>query len=252
MEPHDKARGVELRNSSAVPSEELGHPVSAPATAAAAAGSAAASTRPAGVSSFVPDAFCCLHPLALEQRQQQGSGDWHLRATSKSVRSEADLRRWLSSPTHTQFLSFVGRLARHAAGKKTLPSLLYVKNSNNKPQIPSAGAASMAAGAAATTTTAASAADAAQVSVQSGARELLSGFVPFSELPANRACWALVEVLQQLLKWVDEIPPLEQPTRFGNQAFKTWCRRLEEVRWLGVHTPQHDLLRLCYGPHSTF
>jgi serine/threonine-protein phosphatase 2A activator len=38
----------------------------------------------------------------------------------------------------------------------------------------------------------------------------------------------MVALLDELLKWVDEIPPLQQPQRFGNQAFKTWYARLAE------------------------
>ncbi|CDJ30851.1 phosphotyrosyl phosphatase activator, putative [Eimeria mitis] len=162
-----------------------------------------------------------------EQRQQQGSGDWRLRATSKAVHSEADLRRWLSSQTHAQFLAFVGRLARHAAGKKTLPSLLSIDRIRSG----QGGAATEAGGCAAATASAAvsaAAGDADQASAQSGARSRLAAFLPFHQLPANKACWALLAVLQQLLQWVEEIPPVEQPTRFGNQAFKTWCNRLEE------------------------
>ena len=28
--------------------------------------------------------------------------------------------------------------------------------------------------------------------------------------------------------WIDEIPPLKTPQRFGNRAFADWTRRLEE------------------------
>jgi len=28
--------------------------------------------------------------------------------------------------------------------------------------------------------------------------------------------------------WIDEIPPIDQPQRFGNKAFRTWCGKLEE------------------------
>lgn len=35
-------------------------------------------------------------------------------------------------------------------------------------------------------------------------------------------------VLAKLDAWVDEIPPIEQPQRFGNRAFKDWLKRLNE------------------------
>lgn len=36
-------------------------------------------------------------------------------------------------------------------------------------------------------------------------------------------------LLDILAVWIDEIPPLTTPQRFGNLAFRTWGRRLEEV-----------------------
>lgn len=40
---------------------------------------------------------------------------------------------------------------------------------------------------------------------------------------------AIVDMLQVLNKWVDEIPPIQQPQRFGNQAFRTWYEKLKAV-----------------------
>ncbi|XP_065829499.1 serine/threonine-protein phosphatase 2A activator-like isoform X2 [Oscarella lobularis] len=37
----------------------------------------------------------------------------------------------------------------------------------------------------------------------------------------------LVDLLSKLDKWIDEIPPIDQPQRFGNKAFRTWHERLE-------------------------
>lgn len=39
----------------------------------------------------------------------------------------------------------------------------------------------------------------------------------------------LVKLLKKLDENIDAIPPIEQPQRFGNVAFKSWYRRLEEV-----------------------
>lgn len=36
----------------------------------------------------------------------------------------------------------------------------------------------------------------------------------------------LAEYLDKLNRWVDEVPPVEQPMRFGNKAFKTWLERI--------------------------
>lgn len=35
--------------------------------------------------------------------------------------------------------------------------------------------------------------------------------------------------LETLDKWVDEIPPVEQPMRFGNKAFRTWYDKVIAV-----------------------
>ncbi|KAL8435397.1 hypothetical protein ACSSS7_002529 [Eimeria intestinalis] len=162
-----------------------------------------------------PDAFCCVHPSALEQRQQQSGGDWHLRAASKLVKSDADLRRWLSSTTHSRFISFVGRLAKNAAGKKSMPALLRADPPNRRmlaadeqqPQGEASAAPPFRHG--------------------TGATAHLASFTPFDQLPSNAACWELLGVLRQLLQWTRDIEPVQQPTRFGNQAFKTWCRKVE-------------------------
>jgi hypothetical protein len=39
-----------------------------------------------------------------------------------------------------------------------------------------------------------------------------------------------ITLLDTLDQWIDEIPPLPTPQRFGNLAFRTWGQRLEEVR----------------------
>ncbi|KAJ1547516.1 Serine/threonine-protein phosphatase 2A activator, partial [Nowakowskiella sp. JEL0078] len=39
----------------------------------------------------------------------------------------------------------------------------------------------------------------------------------------------VLDLLAKINGWIDEIPPLEGPQRFGNKAFKTWYERLELV-----------------------
>ncbi|RUS15235.1 hypothetical protein BC938DRAFT_477045 [Jimgerdemannia flammicorona] len=39
---------------------------------------------------------------------------------------------------------------------------------------------------------------------------------------------ALLGMLDQIDSWTDDIPPLQNPQRFGNKAFRTWIARLEE------------------------
>lgn len=38
----------------------------------------------------------------------------------------------------------------------------------------------------------------------------------------------VVKILDELIKWIDEIPPIQQPQRFGNKAFRDWFKRLQE------------------------
>lgn len=41
-------------------------------------------------------------------------------------------------------------------------------------------------------------------------------------------------MLEVLNKWIDEIPPIQQPQRFGNQAFRTWYEKLKNVNTLNL------------------
>ncbi|KJE90128.1 phosphotyrosyl phosphate activator, variant [Capsaspora owczarzaki ATCC 30864] len=45
---------------------------------------------------------------------------------------------------------------------------------------------------------------------------------------ASSAVAKLLALLEKLNTWIDEIPPIQQPMRFGNKAFRTWMARLEE------------------------
>lgn len=40
----------------------------------------------------------------------------------------------------------------------------------------------------------------------------------------------MIALLDTLDAWIDEIPPLPTPQRYGNLAFRTWGQRLESVR----------------------
>ena len=51
---------------------------------------------------------------------------------------------------------------------------------------------------------------------------------------AGQAVGAVVRLLGVLDGWIDEIPPLPTPQRFGNLAFRAWGKRLETVRRLAL------------------
>ncbi|XP_014259635.1 serine/threonine-protein phosphatase 2A activator-like [Cimex lectularius] len=39
---------------------------------------------------------------------------------------------------------------------------------------------------------------------------------------------AILTILNTLLEWIDQIPPIQQPQRFGNKAFKIWFEKLRK------------------------
>jgi hypothetical protein len=49
------------------------------------------------------------------------------------------------------------------------------------------------------------------------------------------------EMLQTLDSWIEEIPALETPQRFGNLAFREWGKRLEEVGTVSIVTSSDTL-----------
>lgn len=57
---------------------------------------------------------------------------------------------------------------------------------------------------------------------------LISWFTSF----VPQAATSMLTLLDKLDNWIDEIPPLPTPQRFGNLAFRTWGRKLEDVRYL--------------------
>jgi serine/threonine-protein phosphatase 2A activator len=51
--------------------------------------------------------------------------------------------------------------------------------------------------------------------------------------PSSQEIDGILALLDTLSNWVDEIPPLQTPQRFGNLAFRTWGARLEEASRIG-------------------
>lgn len=41
-----------------------------------------------------------------------------------------------------------------------------------------------------------------------------------------------MKMLNKFDDWITEIPPVSQPQRFGNQAFRTWHSKIQEVKLL--------------------
>ena len=54
-------------------------------------------------------------------------------------------------------------------------------------------------------------------------------YLSFARFCLLQSVTQVIDLLDKLDKWIDEIPPLPTPQRFGNLAFRTWGKRLEEV-----------------------
>lgn len=61
---------------------------------------------------------------------------------------------------------------------------------------------------------------------------------------------SIVTLLDTLDGWIDDIPPLSTPQRFGNIAFRTWGKRLEEVSCY-LHVRIYSVLTL-YSKRTPF
>ncbi|XP_072816350.1 serine/threonine-protein phosphatase 2A activator isoform X1 [Vicugna pacos] len=48
------------------------------------------------------------------------------------------------------------------------------------------------------------------------------------EYTVSEAIEKLVALLNTLDRWIDETPPVDQPSRFGNKAYRTWYAKLDE------------------------
>ncbi|XP_061417509.1 serine/threonine-protein phosphatase 2A activator isoform X2 [Lethenteron reissneri] len=58
--------------------------------------------------------------------------------------------------------------------------------------------------------------------------EAVKGKKLSSEFKVSEAVQQLVCLLDMMDRWIEEVPPVDQPQRFGNKAFRTWCARLEK------------------------
>ncbi|KAJ4467737.1 hypothetical protein C8J55DRAFT_525722 [Lentinula edodes] len=52
--------------------------------------------------------------------------------------------------------------------------------------------------------------------------------IPWSSKFPSQAVLSMVTLIDTLDGWIEDIPPLNSPQRFGNLAFRTWGARLEE------------------------
>lgn len=50
------------------------------------------------------------------------------------------------------------------------------------------------------------------------------------ECSKSKIVKSIAELLDKISTWVDEIPPEDQPQRYGNKAFRDFYKKLKEVR----------------------
>lgn len=65
-------------------------------------------------------------------------------------------------------------------------------------------------------------------------------FQVFSDPPAFfflQTVEKLLDLLGTLDRWINETPPVDQPSRFGNKAFRTWFSKLEQVGSVFLSVP---------------
>lgn len=49
------------------------------------------------------------------------------------------------------------------------------------------------------------------------------------ECPQSPAIGNVIKMLNEFDEWITQIPPTEQPQRFGNKSFRIWHERLQQV-----------------------
>lgn len=50
-----------------------------------------------------------------------------------------------------------------------------------------------------------------------------------SSICVDKTVEKLLDLLGTLDQWINETPPVDQPSRFGNKAFRTWYGKLDQV-----------------------
>lgn len=59
------------------------------------------------------------------------------------------------------------------------------------------------------------------------------------ECPQSSAVTKTIEMLNRFDNWITEIPPTDQPQRFGNKSFRIWNKKLIEVSFFRTNLYLH-------------
>ena len=83
--------------------------------------------------------------------------------------------------------------------------------------------------------------------------EAVKGKKSSTQHPYNESIKKLVQLLEQLDRWIDEIPPTDQPQRFGNKSFRIWFQRLSDVLYfVGISSVFQYLLTFFIIPSGVW
>lgn len=63
-----------------------------------------------------------------------------------------------------------------------------------------------------------------------------------SDYHISPAMKKLMVIFEKLNAMIDATPPIDQPQRFGNSAFRAWSRKMNHVRFYGFITTHTSLL----------
>ncbi|CBZ51737.1 putative phosphotyrosyl phosphatase activator [Neospora caninum Liverpool] len=140
--------------------------------------------------------------------------DEELHACKKRIRTLQDLSVWTASHSYQAFTRFLRRLSAAVVDKKAVTR----REDGDEPKLdegPEDTAAEARRRAEAE----------ARAVVELGSKQ---NSREGKRVVASENVVVLLEILATLKAWVGEIPPIEQPMRFGNRAFRTWMGRLNE------------------------
>lgn len=70
--------------------------------------------------------------------------------------------------------------------------------------------------------------------------------------PVSQTIENLVAMLDKMSNWIDEIPPIDQPQRFGNKAFRDYFKRVKENAEALVREVVGDKFEACIPEISTY
>lgn len=70
----------------------------------------------------------------------------------------------------------------------------------------------------------------------------------YDALPVSPTITKLCGVINKLDQFINETPPLEQPQRFGNQAFRLWLEKVQNVSFFQtLNFNNLSTYNLCIG-----